>query len=276
MLYFHKEVGVMSIGYVHGYSATEARRLEDQARTLEALLHHDTVFPAGHSVLEAGCGTGAQTEIIARRSPGARITSVDRSEHSLAAARERLRRSGCYQVVFEKADLYQLPYDTDRFDHVVVCFVLEHLARPLRALSELRRVLSPGGTLTVIEGDHGSFYCYPESEAARRVVRCLIDLQAEAGGDALIGRRLFPLLTQAGFRNVRISPRVVYVDPSRPEWEQGFSQNTFIAMVAGVENDALEREMISPTVWRQGIDDLKATLGRGTFHYTFFKATGGK
>jgi len=63
--------------YVHGYTGREAERLRDQAETLTGLLHGDTRYPAGSEVLEAGCGTGAQTVILARNSPEARITSID-------------------------------------------------------------------------------------------------------------------------------------------------------------------------------------------------------
>ena len=51
----------MTARYVHGYDAGEMQRLQDQARTLEGLLHADTTYPAGARVLEAGCGVGAQT-----------------------------------------------------------------------------------------------------------------------------------------------------------------------------------------------------------------------
>jgi len=57
-----------SLDYVHGYTEDEATRLADQAGTLADLLHHDTHYPAGSRVLEAGCGVGAQTRILARRS----------------------------------------------------------------------------------------------------------------------------------------------------------------------------------------------------------------
>ena len=89
----------------------------------------------------------------------------------------------------------------------------------------------------------------------------------------MIGRRLYPLLARARFDAVRVAPRVVYVDPSRPAWEEGFSRNTFIAMVSGVAAAAIDGGLIDPATWRQGIEDLEATIGQGTFHYTFFKAT---
>ena len=259
--------------YVHGYSAREDRRLRDQSQTLAELLHRDSLYPAGSQVLEAGCGVGAQTVLLAQNSPGAHFTSVDLSPVSVQAAEAAVRRAGFTNVTFRTADIFKLPFPPGSFDHVFVCFVLEHLAEPARALRRLRAVLKPGGTLTVIEGDHGSTLFHPRSDAACRTIQCLIDLQAEAGGDALIGRRLFPLLRTAGFREVTVSPRFVYVDASRPTWVEGFTRNTYIAMVEGVRQRALAAGLIDRRAWEKGIGDLKASAGAGgTFCYTFFKA----
>jgi SAM-dependent methyltransferase len=260
--------------YVHGYSARENVRLSDQASTLNELLHHDTTYAPGTRVLECGCGTGAQTVILAANSPGARIVSVDLSADSLSLARRRVEAAGFSNATFEVADVYQLPLDDESFDHVFVCFVLEHLSKPVEALRALKRVLRPGGSITVIEGDHGSWYCYPETRAAARTVECLIEVQARLGGDALIGRRLYPLVLEAGFREVTVSPRMVYVDSSRPHLVEGFSKGTFIAMVEGVREAALTAGLVDPAAWEQGIADLyRATAEDGTFCYTFFKAT---
>lgn len=261
--------------YVHGYTDQESQRLADQAGTLAELLHHDTAYADDSRVLEAGCGTGAQTVILSRSSPGARFECVDRSAASLAAARRMAHREGLTNVTFRQADLYHLPYKDASFDHVFVCFVLEHLIDPESVLKEMRRVLAPGGSITVIEGDHGSYYCHPRSRAADRVVQCLVDIQAEAGGDALIGRRLYPLLVAAGYGGVTVSPRIVYVDASRPALVEGFTRKTFIAMVEGVRLEALSRGMIAEADWDRGIADLYRTTHRdGTFCYTFFKGGG--
>jgi ubiquinone/menaquinone biosynthesis C-methylase UbiE len=260
--------------YVHGYSETEAGRLKDQADTLATLLHASIKFPAGSRVLEAGCGIGAQTVHLAKNSPCARFTSFDLSSQSLEKARRKLEQVELSNVLFEVADVYRLPYASGSFDHVFVCFLLEHLPDPRRALSELRQVLRAGGTISVIEGDHGSYYCHPESAAANHAVRCLIDLQARKHGNALIGRQLFPLLTSAGFADVRVTPRMVYVDSSRPDLVEGFTKKTFIAMVEGVKEDAISLGLSNAKDFDQGIEDLyKATCEDGTFCYTFFQAT---
>ena len=260
--------------YVHGYSEREAARLADQAGTLAGLLHHDTAFPPGSRVLECGCGTGAQTVHIAAGSPGAEIVSIDVSAASIAEAQARVRAAGYENVTFQVADLFHLPFEPGSFDGVFVCFVLEHLSDPVAALRTLRRMLRPGGSLTVIEGDHGSWYCHPHSAAAAHAVDCLVQVQARLGGDALIGRRLYPLLLEAGFARVDVDPRMVYVDRSRPALVEGFSKLTFIAMVEGVAEQALTLGLTDAARWQQGIRDLyRATEADGTFCYTFFKAT---
>ncbi len=263
----------MNPDYVHGYSERESVRLVDQASSLTELLHRDTRYPDGSLVLEAGCGVGAQTVTLAANSPRAAFVSIDVSEASLAQA--RLRTRGLSNVLLQRADIFSLPFAPESFDHVFVCFVLEHLREPAAALAHLRRVLKPGGSMTVIEGDHGSAYFHPDSEAARSAIRCLIELQRDAGGDSLIGRRLYPLLVAAGLREVRVSPRMVYADGSRPQLAEGFTRRTFTAMVEGVAAQALGRGMIDAATWAAGIRDLYRTAEPdGTFCYTFFKAVG--
>ncbi len=261
--------------YVHGYSDRERVRLLDQASTLTELLHADTRYSPGSSVLEAGCGVGAQTVPLATNSPEARFTCVDVSPQSLEAARERARAASLRNVTFRQADVFDLPFPPGSFDHVFVCFVLEHLARPRDALAELTARLRPGGTLTVVEGDHGSTFFHPDDADARRAVECLVQLQARAGGNALIGRQLFPLLAAAGLRDVRVSPRMVYVDESRPELVEGFTRNTFTAMVEGVRDRAIAAGLADGDAFERGIAGLRrAADPGGVFCYTFFKGVG--
>ncbi len=265
----------MNHAYVHGYDPTEAIRLRDQASTLVELLHSDTAYPEGSRVLEAGCGVGAQTVTLARNSPGARITSIDISEASVREAEGRVAAAGLTNVLFRQADIFTLPFPEGSFDHVFVCFVLEHLPQPLEALLVLKRLLRPGGSITVIEGDHGSAYFHPDSAAAHRAIACQVELQRRAGGNANVGRELYPLLCSAGFATVRVSPRMVYVDSSRPGLVEGFTKKTFTAMIEGVRESALEAGLATPADFDRGIADLYRTAeADGVFCYTFFKAFG--
>jgi SAM-dependent methyltransferase len=267
----------MSETYVHGYHPRENERLQDQAGTLVDLLHSDTAYPAGSMVLEAGCGVGAQTVTLAQRSPDARFTSIDVSADSIAEAKRRADRAGLTNVEFRQADIFALPFDAESFDHVFVCFVLEHLSRPAPALAILKKLLRPGGTITVIEGDHGSAYFHPDSPAAHAAIQCQVELQREAGGDSLIGRQLYPLMVEAGFDAVRVSPRVVYVDSSRPDLVDGFTRKTFTAMIEGVRESALAAGLIEPERFDAGVEALhRTTEADGVFCYSFFKGVGEK
>jgi len=265
----------MNCDYVHGYDERENIRLQDQASTLVELLHSDTRYPAGSRVLEAGCGVGAQTVTLARNSPHARITSVDISEASIAEAARCLKQAGLTNVCFRQGDLFALPFEPASFDHVFVCFVLEHLPKPLAVLAALKRLIRPGGTITVIEGDHGSTFFHPDSEAARQAIQSQVVLQKSSGGNANIGRELYPLLQGAGFSTIRVSPRMVYVDASKPEFVDGFIKKTFTAMIEGVRESALKAGVIEQPVFDKGIRDLYRTAEQdGVFCYTFFKAVG--
>jgi len=261
--------------YVHGYDSRENERLRDQAGILVELLHADTHYPAGSKVLEVGCGIGAQTVTLGRRSPEARFTSVDVSADSLAEAKRRVDLAGLTNVEFRQADIFALPFDPASFDHVFVCFVLEHLARPVAALTILAELLEPRGTITVVEGDHGSAYFHPDSAEARAAIECLVTLQRAAGGNGLIGREVYPLLVEAGFDAVRVSPRMVYVDSSRPDLVDGFTRKTFTAMIEGVREPAIAAGLIEAERFDAGIRDLRRTTeAGGTFCYTFFKGVG--
>jgi hypothetical protein len=91
----------------------------------------------------------------------------------------------------------------------------------------------------------------------------------------LIGRSLYPLLSEAAFDEVRVSPRMVYVDSSRPALVEGFTKNTFTAMIEGVREPAIASGLMSAADFDRGIADLNRTAEPdGVFCYTFFKAWG--
>lgn len=104
--------------YVHGYSDAEAGRLKDQADTLAGLLHPAKPFPPGSRVLEAGCGVGAQTVILARNSPDAHFLSIDISQESIERARRKVTAQNLSNVTLEVADILDLPYADESFDHL--------------------------------------------------------------------------------------------------------------------------------------------------------------
>jgi SAM-dependent methyltransferase len=261
--------------YVHGYSGREALRLNDQADTLDDIIHNDTIFSKGSLILEAGCGVGAQTKIIASKNPDSNFISIDISQDSICKAKEMIKSLDINNVEFRQADLYKMPFEEGTFDNVIICFVLEHLRNPIEALKELKRILKEDGTMIAIEGDHGSTFFYPDSEYAHSAIDCQIQLQKQSGGNSNIGRELYPLLKSIGLSDITVSPRMVYADETRPQLVEGFIKNTFTAMIEGVGEKSTQQGLIDSSTFEKGIKDLYRTAEPdGVFCYTFFKGFG--
>jgi tRNA G46 methylase TrmB len=266
-----------NIKYVHGYSDRETLRLNDQADTLDNIIHDDTIFSRGSLVLEAGCGVGAQTKIIAAKNPDSDFVSIDLSKDSINEAQKFIKSLDINNVTFKQADICNLSYKDETFDFVIICFVLEHLHNPKQALYELKRVLKKGGAVIAIEGDHGSTFFYPDSSNAHLAIDCQIQLQRQSGGNSNIGRELYPLFKSIGLRDISVSPRMVYVDASRPQLVEGFIKNTFTSMIEGVGKKAIQQGIIDSLTFEKGIKDLyRTTESDGVFSYTFFKGFGTK
>jgi len=107
---------------------------------------------AGDSVLDVCCGTGDLAfELAGRVAPGGKVIGCDFSEPMLDLAREKAAARGVEGVRFEWADALGLPYDAGRFDAVTVGFGVRNFADRDRGLSEMTRVLRPGGRLVVLE-----------------------------------------------------------------------------------------------------------------------------
>ena len=264
--------------YVHGYTDRESQRLREQSLILEELLHSGTFYAPGSRVLEVGCGVGAQTSILARKNPGIQLTSIDISRESVKDAGMAMAEMGFDNVSVQQADIFNHHFKPESFDHVFVCFVLEHLNDPVRALVIMKDLLRVAGTLTVIEGDHGSGFWTPETEASRNAWNGLITSQQRLGHDPNIGRRLYPLMKESGFDIKDVSPRPVYADQSHPVLLDGVVNQIIAPMVFSAEQQVLEERLVDPNEWKEGLKDISrvASMEDGSFFYTWFKGVGYK
>ena len=107
--------------------------------------------PAGARVLDLACGTGDLTRLTAERSPQPRIVALDILPEMLAVARRHARARGTAQPDFVCADALRLPFGPRTFDAVTVGYGLRNLPSVERGLTEIVRVLKPGGTLASLD-----------------------------------------------------------------------------------------------------------------------------
>jgi ubiquinone/menaquinone biosynthesis C-methylase UbiE len=128
-------------------STNECDRLERQAALdgLERHLRHLPHLPGG-KLLDAGCGSGAMSRLIASHHPHFEVVGIDLNPAYISYAQDLGRAAALDNLTFEQGDLRALPFTPASFDVIWSRFVLYFLPNPEAAIAEFRRVIRPGGT----------------------------------------------------------------------------------------------------------------------------------
>ena len=166
------------------------------AGELPFLLPH---LRSGLSVVDCGCGPGSITADIAAIVAPGRVVGVDIEPSQVAAAKELAAARGLSNVTYEVGSVYELPFDAASFDVAVACYVIEHLSEPVRALSELRRVLRPGGLVAVKDPYYAATRIEPQSPVLSRAWALLAEVAVRGGASLGYSPQLRALLLAAGF-----------------------------------------------------------------------------
>ncbi len=160
---------------------------------------------AGVRLIDCGCGPGSITVDLAQAVAPGEAIGIDLREDALMHGRTLARERGIANVAFHVASVYQLPYADGSFDAAFACAVLQHLAAPLAALKEIRRVLKPGGVMGIVDGSSTTTFRYPTNpllEAWDKLRGLEREYNTGRASDAL---PLRALLREAGFARTRAS-----------------------------------------------------------------------
>ncbi|MGI3784163.1 MAG: methyltransferase domain-containing protein, partial [Janthinobacterium lividum] len=171
-------------------------------------------------LLDVGAGPGTITADLAGRV--AQVVGLDPADAAVAAARQHVAGRELTNVRIEVGDVYALDAPDDAYDVVHAHQVLQHLADPVAALREMRRVCRPGGLVAVRDADYATMTWFPESAALTRWLALYEDLARRNGGEPDAGRRLKAWALEAGFTDVTASGSVwCYASPEDLDWWSG-------------------------------------------------------
>ena len=203
--------------YTHGHpdivvAAHATRTVEDSAAYLVPHLHR------GDDLLDLGCGPGSVTVGLARLVAPGRTVGIDGSAKVLDRARAHALAAGI-EIDFQVANVYDLPFPAASFDAVHAHQLLQHLGDPVGALSDVRRVLRPGGLVAVRDADFGSLLWHPADETLDRWHHAYLTVHRANGGEPDAGRRLLEWVLAAGFVDpVSTTSSWSFADPDRRRW----------------------------------------------------------
>jgi len=217
--------------------------------------------PGEGRVLDVGCGTGEITMRLAERYPRATFVGIDLVESHLVRARELSARHAS-RVRFEVGDALNLAFDDHSFDLVVCRHLLQAVPDAVRVLSEIRRVVRPGGRVHLIAEDYGMLHCYPTAlDADGFWQRLPPRYGAAVGCDLHIGRKTFTHLHDLGMTGIAID--YVVVDTLRvprdtfariwEAWRDGYTDSI-------AEHTDVSREEVAQR-WREMIDCVRDSRG---------------
>jgi ubiquinone/menaquinone biosynthesis C-methylase UbiE len=213
------------VGYQDRLAATGFGRSYKQA-ALDAL----GVQP-GHLVLDLGCGPGTDLAALARAAaPEGTVVGIDSDLRMLRQAQTRTANLPRSKVL--QADVHALPLPAGSADRAHTDRLLQHVANVPKVLSEVRRILHPGGRLVMAEPDWDSLAIdHPDLEVSRSYTRHIADSIVR---NAVVGRQLPRLAEQAGFSVTSVAPVTsVFREVRAADQVLGLQRNTKRAVAAG-------------------------------------------
>jgi len=207
--------------YTHGHHESVLRSHRWRTGTNSAGYLLPELAP-GMSLLDVGAGPGTITADLAALVAPGRVTATEINEAALGQARAEAAQRGVDTIDFAIADVHALDLPDDSFDVVHAHQVLQHVADPVRALREMRRVCRPGGVVAARDSDYAAFTWYPRISELDTWLALYRQAATANRGEPDAGRRLLSWAHAAGFSAVTATAGTwCYASPQDREWWGG-------------------------------------------------------
>jgi len=227
--------------YTHGHPPSVLRAHGTRTAESSAAYLLDRLRP-GMRLLDVGCGPATITLGLARRVAPGEVVAVDGAAAAVEAAAATIAAAEATgelptgTVTARLGDAYRLPFHDAGFDVVHAHQVLQHLARPIEALVEWRRVCRPGGIVAVRDADYAAMCWWPEVVQLDRWLALYRAAARANGGEPDAGRRLLSWALAAGFDPAGIEPSAgtwCYATPdTRRMWAETWAERTTSTVLA--------------------------------------------
>ncbi|MDI6098096.1 class I SAM-dependent methyltransferase [Actinoplanes sp. NEAU-A12] len=246
--------------YTHGHheSVLRSHRWRTVENSAAYLLPH---LSSGISLLDVGCGPGTITAELAELAAPGRVTALEQSEDALDLARAEIARRGLDNVDFVAGDVHALDFADGAFDVVHAHQVLQHVADPVAALREMRRVTRPGGVVAARDSDYAAFTWFPLLPELGEWLDLYERVARGNGGEPDAGRRMLAWARAAGFTDVTATASVwCFANEEDRQWWGGMWEERVLksemagsALRTGAATEA-DLQRISAG-WRRWADD---------------------
>lgn len=189
--------------YTHGHGSAVLRSHRSRTAWNSAGYLLDRLRP-GLALLDVGCGPGTITADLAEIVAPGRVVAIDAAADVLTTAREVAAERGV-DVTFAVGDVNALEFADGSFDVVHAHQVLQHVADPVGALRELRRVCKPRGIVAARDVDYAAMTWFPEIPVLDEWLALYRKTARRNGGEPDAGRRLLSWARRAGFSEITCS-----------------------------------------------------------------------
>ena len=195
--------------------AKELDRLKQQVNitlSQEQKIWQEIGLTSHHKILDLGCGSGIVSSELAKITHPGEVIGIDFSESMLKQACWLKDSQSITNLNFQLGNAYQLNFPDNYFDFVYSRLLFQHLVEPAKVLSNIYRILKPGGILYILDVDDRWLTLYPEPKSFASLCQKLTSLQKSQGGDPYVGRKIGSYIHQAGFNRVETQIEVITSD----------------------------------------------------------------